>query len=222
MRYFITGTDTDCGKTQISLALIQHCVHQGLKTVGMKPVAAGAHTRTGSLRNDDALALLTASNLDPPYELVNPYCFEPAIAPHIAAQRANDPIRFDVIEAAFEVLSSQSEALIVEGAGGWRAPLNDTQDMADLCIQLQLPVILVADVRLGWINHTLLSVESIMQRGIELAGWIANQRSPEMPCLQENIEALEQRIPAPLLGTVPHMPAGNPEQVKKALKVCQF
>ena len=215
MRYFITGTDTDCGKTLITLALMQLSIDAGLRTAGFKPVAAGAQSTAQGPRNDDALALQAASNLALAYPQVNPYCFAPPIAPHIAARQAGVKVRFETLAQALRELEQQADNVFIEGAGGWRVPLNAHQDMADLCVHLDAAVILVAEARLGWINHTLLSIESILQRGVNCAGWIVNQRRPQkMSHFQDNIKALEERIPAPLLGIVPH--------VKHSSQACRY
>jgi len=170
--------------------------------VGMKPVAAGCDDDG---QNEDVLQLRSAGNVAVGYGQINPYCFVPAIAPHLAAQRAGVIVHFSRIAASYHELAAQAEVVIVEGAGGLLVPLNEQQDSADLMLELGLPVILVAGMRLGCLNHALLTVEAIAARGLALAGWVANVLDAEMPALQENIDTLRQRISAPLLGVVPFM-----------------
>ncbi|WP_455201146.1 dethiobiotin synthase [Kaarinaea lacus] len=202
--YFITGTDTGVGKTCVSLALMQAFKSQGKLVAGMKPVSAGcSHTKNG-LRNDDAVKLQDNASIDMPYNIVNPYAYEPSIAPHIAAQELGDKIALDKIAACYDEISKQSEVVIVEGAGGWLVPINDTETMADIAIRLQLPVVLVVGMRLGCLNHSLLSEASIRASGLTLAGWVANHASGPMEKSQDNIESLQRLIPAPLLAVLPY------------------
>ncbi|HEY3299886.1 MAG TPA: dethiobiotin synthase [Methylophilaceae bacterium] len=200
--YFITATDTDAGKTYIASALVNHFAQLGLKSVGMKPIAAGCEWVDGVLQNSDVLQLRQASNVDAPLSLINPYAFQPPIAPHIAAQRVGAEIVLEKIQQAFTQLSQRADVVIVEGAGGFLVPLNDTQTMADLAANLNIPVILVVGMRLGCINHALLSVQAIQARGLTLAGWVANQIDPNMAMLTENIQTLKQRIHVPCLAEV--------------------
>lgn len=201
--YFVTGTDTGVGKTLVAAGLLHAFAVRGLRAVGMKPVAAGCEWRDGVAYWDDAEQLRSAANVDAARALVNPYRFEAAIAPHIAAAQAGVTIRLDVIAEACEALQAQADVVIVEGAGGFRVPLNDHQDMADLARKLSLPVILVVGMRLGCINHALLSAEAIRQAGLPLAGWVANRIDPAMAHFDASRATLEQRLKAPLLGVVP-------------------
>lgn len=201
--YFVTGTDTGVGKTLISAALLHAFAARGLRVVGMKPVAAGCEWRDGVAYWDDVEQLRAAANVDAAQALVNPYRFEPAIAPHIAAAQAGGAIRLDVIARACDALHAQADVVIVEGAGGFRVPLNDREDMADLARALSLPVILVVGMRLGCINHALLSAEAIRHAGLPLAGWVANRIDPAMAQFDASLAALQQRLAAPLLGVVP-------------------
>ncbi len=203
--YFITGTDTDVGKTIIALGLIKKLQRQGLKVAAMKPISAGCEATPEGLRNSDAVQLQQQSDVALDYNTLNPYAFSPAIAPHIAA--ADEGVRIDIetIYQHYLAIAAQSDCVIVEGAGGWQVPLNDFQTIADLGKRLQLPVILVVGMRLGCISHTLLTVESINRAGLPLAGWVANQLEPDMSRLAENITTLQQRIDAPLLGQVPYL-----------------
>jgi len=202
MSYFVTGTDTGVGKTLISCTLLHKFSAQGGRTVGMKPVAAGWNAEG---HNEDVLQLLAAGNVAVDYGSINPYCLQHAIAPHIAAQRAGVLIDLSVIEKSFQELALQADVVIVEGAGGLLVPLNEQQDSADLMRELGLPVILVVGVRLGCLNHALLTTEAIASRGFALAGWVANVIDADMAAVNENIAALQQRIASPLLGIVPYM-----------------
>ncbi len=201
--YFVIGTDTNVGKTYIATALVQYFVSKGFKTIGMKPIASGCEfNEQGDLINDDVLALSSASNVKALPELVNPYRFLPAIAPHLAAEQAGITMQVDVIVQAFRQLTTLSDVVIVEGAGGFFVPINKTETLADVTLQLDIPIILVVGMRLGCINHALLTVEALETRGLKLAGWIANQIDPDMPMFEENLTSLQQRISAPCLSVV--------------------
>ena len=201
--YFVIGTDTNVGKTYVASALVKHFAAQGLKTIGMKPVASGCELNEKSeLINEDVTALISASNINADLNLINPYLFLPAIAPHIAAEQAGVQIDFDVIQQAYEQLTSLADVVIVEGAGGFFVPLNKTQTLADLAVLLNIPMILVVGMRLGCINHALLTVEAIQARGLKLAGWIANEIEPNFAMFDENLSSLQQRIDAPCLSVV--------------------
>ncbi len=199
--YFIAGTDTEIGKTFSACALLHAARRQGLSALAMKPVAAGTEANG---ENDDVRRLLAAASVAAPRELVNPYLFAPPIAPHIAAVEAGRPIKAAVIRHAFQELKPLAEVLIVEGVGGWRVPLGDDFDAADLARELGLPVILVVGMRLGCISHALLTAESIAAQGLPLAGWVANRIDPAMSRFEENLACLERTLPAPLLGIIPH------------------
>lgn len=211
---FITGTDTDCGKTFVAVRLIRELRAQGVRAVGFKPVAAGARWCDGYLRNDDTLALMAASDLDLPYREVNPYCLEPAIAPHLAAAEAGVSIDPAVILAARARLAARCDFLVVEGAGGWRVPLGPGLDMQALALALGLPVLLVVGLRLGCLNHALLSEQAIEASGARLLGWIGSQVDPQMRRLDANIATLCERLSAPCLGIMLH-PA-SPETAPSA------
>jgi dethiobiotin synthetase len=202
MNYFVTGTDTGVGKTLISCALLQGFAVQGKRAVGMKPVAAGCDDNG---QNGDVLQLRAAGNVAVGYGQINPYCFVPAIAPHLAAQRAGVIMQFSRIATSYRELAAQADVVIVEGAGGLLVPLNAQQDSADLAKELDLPVILVVGMRLGCLNHALLTVEVIAARGLALAGWVANVVDTDMESIEGNVAALRQRISAPLLGVVAFM-----------------
>jgi dethiobiotin synthetase len=201
---FVTGTDTGVGKTRVALGLMHALQARGYRVVGMKPVATGCSRRGRSLRNDDALRLQRQGSVRLPYRSVNPYAFEPPIAPHIAAAEAGVAVDPEVIGASFECLASQADWVVVEGIGGWRVPLSPALTLADLVLDLKLPVILVVAVRLGCLNHALLTAESVAHCGAALAGWVANLADPACERIEANIEALKDRLPAPLLGTLPY------------------
>ncbi|MBI5786840.1 MAG: dethiobiotin synthase [Rhodocyclales bacterium] len=205
--YFVTGTDTEVGKTFATCALLHAARRQGLQALGMKPVAAGVD---GNGRNEDVEQLIAASSIAAPRELVNPYCFEAPVAPHIAAAVAGCRIDLNRIAAAARDLAANADLLLIEGVGGFRVPLGDEVDTADLTVRLNLPVILVVGLRLGCLNHALLTAEAIRSRGLELAGWIANGIDPDMPWPEENITALKERLTAPLLGYLPWLDNGDP------------
>jgi len=207
MNYFVTGTDTGVGKTLISCALLHAFAAQGKSVVGMKPVAAGCDE--GEL-NEDVKMLRAASNVLASLGQINPYSFFLPAAPHIAAHHAGVIISLERILESYHELASQAELVIVEGAGGFLVPLNETQDSADLAIAMNLPVILVVGMRLGCLNHALLSTRAITACGLNCAGWIANIIDPDMLALKDNIEALQHRIDAPLLGIVQH---GSPPDI---------
>jgi dethiobiotin synthetase len=217
MNYFITGTDTEIGKTLVSSALLHCFVQRGLKSIGMKPVASGATLQNGVWCNEDVLALNAASNVQAPAQLINPYLFKQFIAPHIAAKIENQPIKLATILTSYQQLTTHAETIIVEGVGGFCVPFNAQEDSADLAQQLNLPVILVVGMRLGCINHALLTVEAIAARGLTLAGWVANSAQGEMNYLAENVATLRDRISAPLLGCIPWLEKPTAEAAAKYL-----
>jgi dethiobiotin synthetase len=200
--YFITGTDTDVGKTYIAAALIKHFANQGVRVVGMKPVASGGRFVSGRFEHPDVKALLEASNVSAEQTMMNPYRFEPAIAPHIAAYRAGVEISLDKIEESFMGLKKQADRVIVEGAGGFRVPLNQSETMADIAYRLKLPIILVVGIRLGCINHALMTAGSIRAKGLQMVGWVANRIDPNMEVADENVETLKLMLEAPLIADV--------------------
>ena len=201
--YFIVGTDTGVGKTFIASRIVQQFANQGYKTVGMKPIASGCEKNAqGEWVNEDVTALTNASNVQAPLDLINPYRFIPAIAPHIAASQAGVNIEIAKISQCFSALQQQTDIVIVEGAGGFLVPINPQETLVDLAVALKLPIILVVGMRLGCINHTLLTVEAIKNRGLHLAGWVANQIDPEMPVFRENVATIQNRVEANLLSVV--------------------
>lgn len=200
---FVTAIDTDAGKTVVSTGLVEVWRALGKTVAVMKPVASGCERTDQGLRNDDAQRLITASASSMPYELVNPYAFEAPVAPHIAAQTDGTEIDIAVIELAFEQLQATADRVVVEGIGGWLVPINATKTMADVAQALGLPVVLVVAVRLGCLNHALLTAEAIRRSGLTLCGWVANRLDSECLQVEENIAALKDRLDAPLLVDLP-------------------
>lgn len=218
--YFIAGTDTDVGKTTIAAGLLHSAGLAGLSTLGAKPVASGCSVTPKGLRNADALALMAQSSIELPYAQVNPFAFEPAIAPHLAAREAGVALSVQALLAPMrEVLAHAADFTLIEGAGGWRVPLSDQANLSDLAIALQLPVILVVGVRLGCINHALLSAEAIARDGLQLAGWVANIIEPRTSRLEENLATLAERLPAPCLGRVPKLKGVSAQAVAEHLQL---
>jgi len=199
LRFFITGTDTDIGKTVASAQLIRGFVQLGYKTVGMKPVASGCKLSNDILLNVDVESHCHASNVKAPIDLINPYRFAPAISPHLAARDANVEIHLSHLVDCAKQLSNLAEVVIIEGAGGWYAPISDHNTIADLASALASPVIVVVGMRLGCLNHAQLTVEAIAQRGLIVAGWIANCIDPAFDRYEDNLAYLKKYINAPLL-----------------------
>ncbi len=205
MHCFVAGTDTDVGKTLVAAALLIKCRERGQTAAGMKPVAAGCELRGGRLWNADVAALTAASGLALDRALVNPYLFAAPIAPHIAAAEEGIDIDLEHIAGCYARLCEQAEAVVVEGAGGFLVPLGGDSDGGHLARRLGLPVLLVVGMRLGCINHALLTQEAIAARGLALAGWVANRVDPGMARFDANLAALESRLRAPLLGVIPFL-----------------
>lgn len=218
--YFIAGTDTDVGKTTIAAGLLHAARLQGLSTLAAKPVASGCAVTSKGLRNADALALIDQSTVQLPYERVNPFAFEPAIAPHLAAREAGVALAVPALLKAMQgILAEGADFTLIEGAGGWRVPLSDHANLSDLAIALKLPVILVVGVRLGCINHALLSAEAIARDGLQLAGWVANVVEPRTSRLEENLASLAERLPAPCLGRVPKLKQASADALAEHLQL---
>ncbi|MFV9655439.1 dethiobiotin synthase [Pseudomonas sp. NY15366] len=216
--YFVTGTDTEVGKTTIAAGLLHAARLHGLSTAAAKPVASGCVSTAQGLRNDDALALLAQCSLPLRYEEVNPLAFEPAIAPHLAAREVGVVLDVDrLYQSVRGVLDKGADFSLVEGAGGWRVPLSGAQTLSDLAVALRLPVILVVGVRLGCINHAVLSAEAIARDGLPLAGWVANIIEPQTSRLEENLATLAERLPAPCLGHVPRLQSAQADAVSAYL-----
>lgn len=205
---FVTGTDTGVGKTLVSAALLHTLARHHQRVVGMKPVAAGLIDHEGHWVSEDVLALRAASSVAVRPELDNPVALPDPLSPHIAAQRAGRLITVAELLAAHRALKERADVVVVEGAGGWRVPINEHETLADLARGIGVPVVLVVGLRLGCLNHALLTAEAIRADGLQLAGWVANTGDPAMACQDENIDTLRQRLAAPLLGTVPWQPQG--------------
>jgi dethiobiotin synthetase len=203
---FITGTDTGVGKTVVARLIVRSLVASGVRVAVMKPVAAGSRMTEQGLRNDDALGLMADCNVVMPYATVNPYCLSAPVSPHLAAREMGVSIELRTIQHHFRALQAAADYVIVEGAGGWLAPLNDSQFVADLAVALELPVMLVVGLRLGCLNHALLSAAAIRQRGTPLAGWIANHIDRDFARMHENLSTLEQHVGMPPTALVAHDP----------------
>lgn len=213
--FFVTGTDTEVGKTAVSCALLHAAAAEGLRTAAVKPVAAGCDEDG---RNEDAIALMQAMTQALEYTQVNPVALQEAIAPHIAAaHEGKNPVASQLAGICRGVMTGGADFVLVEGAGGWRVPLNARETLADLARELQVDVILVVAMRLGCINHALLSAEAIERDGLRLAGWVANQPGPRMACHEENLDTLQHLLPAPLLGEVPLISPWDPEKAASLL-----
>lgn len=209
--WFVTGTDTGIGKSVASATLVHALRNRGLRAVGMKPLASGCEATPGGWRNEDALALQAASDPRPRYEDVNPYALPQPLAPELAARDAGVEVRLEPMLQAFARLSAQADAVVVEGVGGWAAPLGPTLDQADLVRALDLPVVMVVGLRLGCINHARLTARAIEADGLALAGWIANDIDPAMERADDNFTLLKSRLPVPCWGRLPFR--GTPDPV---------
>lgn len=217
--FFITGTDTGVGKTRIATGLLHALSARGFRAVGMKPVAAGAHDEDGTLVNEDVTALKRASSVAAPHALVNPYCFTPAIAPHLAAAEAGVGIDLARIRTSCLGLLEIADVVVVEGAGGFCVPLGRDFGMADVAAELRFPVILVVGMRLGCLNHALLTAAAVRAAGLPLKAWVANHIDPEMERPDENVAALEQRLGAPLLARCPYRETIDPAALASELRI---
>ena len=202
---FVTGTDTGVGKTLVSCALLERWRAAGRRTAAMKPVAAGCRRQDGAWRNDDALALAAAATEARDYALVNPVALEAACAPHLAAAEQGTALGLDELVQGYHRVSAGAELTLVEGAGGWRVPLDEQHTLADLPARLGLPVLLVVGIRLGCLNHALLTAEAVRADGLTLAGWVASVLDPEDPRAGAQVESLARRLPGPLVGMVPYL-----------------
>lgn len=215
MIHFVTGTDTDCGKTLVSAAML--VAAQKLpgchSTLGVKPIASGCRRTEYGLRNADAELLMAHASREFDYDRVNPIAFEPAIAPHIAAREAGVEISPEAIMAKLDWTSiARSDFCLIEGAGGWRLPLGEGRFMPELVKALDLPVILVVGMKLGCLNHALLTQEAILADGLRLAGWVANRVDPNMAHFEDNLDTLKELMTSPCLGTVPYIPSASPQE----------
>ena len=217
---FITGTDTDVGKTVVACGLLAAANQQGLRTAAIKPVAAGCEVTEQGMTNSDALQLQAAASHKLSYQQINPIALVPAIAPHIAAAEAGVRMSASRLVGYCRGVSLMPvDLVVIEGAGGWRVPINSRETLADVARELECSVVVVVGMRLGCLNHALLTMEAIRRDGLQIAGWVANILDTEMPRLQENIDTLKQCINEPCLGTVPRLDDLSPEQVAKFLTV---
>lgn len=219
-RYFIAGTDTEVGKTLVSCALLHAANQQGMATLGLKPIAAGCEETPEGLRNEDAVALSEAATIKLSYEQINAVALKSAIAPHIAADQENRRLQVDrIVGICRGAMMTPHDFCVVEGAGGWRVPLSPAASMSNLAQALDLPVILVVGIRLGCLNHALLTAEAIRNDRLRLAGWVANVVSPEMAEIDANIATLDTLLPCPRLGKIPFEPQINSEIAAEYLDI---
>ena len=216
---YVTGTDTGIGKTFTSCALLHALRGQGLRAVGMKPVASGCERIDGAWQNEDALALQAAGEAGIAYADINPFALEHPLAPELAARDAGTEVTLPPILAAHARLALQADALVVEGVGGWAAPLSASLMQLDLVRMLRLPVVLVVGLRLGCLNHALLSARAIVDDGMHLAGWIGSHVDPAMARVEDNLAMLRERLPAPCWGVLPHAPGVDPMLLARHLRV---
>ena len=220
--FFITGTDTDSGKTLVTLALMRKLQQSGLKVNAMKPVAAGiSHYESGDF-NEDAVLLQQQCSEKPDYQQLNPYLFDAAIAPHIAAQQHKVVVEEGPIKQSFASLQKQADITLVEGAGGWLVPLTKKMDISDLPLMLQLPVVLVVGVKLGCLNHARLSMQSIQAKGCQVSGWIGTQVEKDMPVFAENISTLNEYLEVPCLGVIPYLLEATAESAADYMNIEQL
>lgn len=217
---FVTGTDTGCGKTRISCALLAALARAGISAAGMKPVATGAVRSQGLLLHDDVKALVAASNVAIPRRYVNPYLFTPPCSPNIAAAQANTPIDLAVIEEAYASCQTRADVVVVEGVGGWCVPLGDDLWLEDLARRLNLPVLLVVGIRLGCINHAVLSARAIIESGLPLLGWIANVVDPTTVEPVAVINTITRHIDAPRLAVLDYSPSATAASIAPQLGSC--
>lgn len=218
--FFITGTDTDAGKTTIACGLLAKAKQMQLTTAAIKPVASGSQKTAQGLRNSDALALSEQCYINLSYQEVNPFCFENAIAPHIAAQEAGVRITVAQLQQSIQaVLSKQADMTIIESAGGWRVPLNETEFIADVALALQLPIILVVGIKLGCISHAILTKEAIIADGLTPIAWVANCIDPCTQKLSDNLQTLQHQLRLPCLGVVPYLQNTSAETIANYLTI---
>ncbi len=213
---FITGTDTGVGKTLVTAGLIRLFAEDGIKVAGMKPIASGCELTDEGLRNEDAIMIMQESNVELDYDLINPYAFEPSVSPHFAASESDQKIRLDHIIEKYKTISTKVDYVVVEGVGGWQVPLNEHQNVSDLAEKINLPVILIVGLRLGCINHALLTAAAIRQKGLSLIACVASQIDVEYQRLDETLETLEERLGLPVQ-LIPRIENATPEQASQYL-----
>lgn len=220
VKIFVTGTDTDVGKTLVSAGLLHAANANNLTTMALKPVAAGCELTPEGLRNGDALILQEAMSASLAYEQINPIALAPPIAPHIAAEQVQRRITVDrLVGVCRGALLQRTDFTVVEGAGGWRVPINSRETLADLAKALDFPVVMVVGMRLGCLNHAFLTAEAIRRDGLPLAGWVANHIDPEMPAYEESLATLEQHLGAPCLGHIPFLDNPCGADIQKYLDI---
>ena len=215
--FFITGTDTNIGKTAITCSLIAKCIEEGFRAGGMKPVAAGCHIENGYMISDDVKKIIEVSNVDLNIKEINPYSFELPIAPHISFK--SNEIDIHLIKKYLRSFENKMDYLFIEGVGGYAVPLTETFTTADLVENLDIPVILVVGMKLGCINHALLTVESILNKKQKLCGWVANQIDGDMQAYEENFSFLKEKIKTPCLGEVPYFKDFDPYKASKFINL---
>lgn len=205
MKFFITGTDTNIGKTYVCCGILRALNKAGFSTVALKPLSSGCQQTPRGLESEDALALQSAASIFLPLSTINPFAFLPAVAPHIPATQSNSKLSVQtIVQQCQPAFAIKADYYVVEGVGGWLMPLNANETMADVAQQLQAQIVLIVGMRLGCLNHALLTYQAIQQKGCHIIGWIANGIEPNMSYMEENIEMLQQHIAAPLLGVVPY------------------
>ena len=217
--FFIAGTDTDVGKTVASKAILQALAAKGLNTIGYKPVAAGSEKTEQGWRNSDALHLQKAATLEVAYDDINPYALELPTSPHIAAKHEDVEIKYDVLSEKLVQHKAQADVVLVEGAGGWRVPVSDTDNLSTWVKQEQLPVVLVVGIKLGCLSHAFLTAEAIRADGLNLVGWVANRVNPGTEHYADIIEMLESRLGAPKLGEIPYVPSAKRKELGKYINI---
>ena len=215
--FFVTGTDTNIGKTAITCSLIAKCIEEGFRAGGMKPVAAGCHIENGYMISDDVKKIIEVSNVDLNIKEINPYSFELPIAPHISFK--SNEIDIHLIKKYLRSFENKMDYLFIEGVGGYAVPLTETFTTADLVENLDIPVILVVGMKLGCINHALLTVESILNKKQKLCGWVANRIDGDMQAYEENFSFLKEKIKAPCLGEVPYFKDFDPYEASKFINL---
>ena len=217
--FFIAGTDTDVGKTVASKAILNALAEKGLNTIGYKPVAAGSDKTENGFRNSDALFLQAAATVDVEYDDVNPYALELPASPHIAARRENVSIEYSVLSDKLAQHKTNSDIVLVEGAGGWRVPVSENDCLSTWVQQEKLPVVLVVGIKLGCLSHAMLTLDAIKADGLEVIGWVANRVNPGTEHYAEIIEMLEQKVDAPKIGEIPYVPAVKRQGLAKYIDV---
>ncbi|MGZ8144652.1 MAG: dethiobiotin synthase [Methylosarcina sp.] len=215
--YFITGTDTHVGKTWATIALMHYFKKKGETVAGMKPIASGCNRQNGKLVNEDALLMQANASIKLDYDLINPYAYRLSVSPHLAG--IDNPVSLDFIMARFNEMKPQADIVLVEGAGGWYVPINELQHISDLAISLALPVIIVVAIRLGCINHAMLTLEAVNRSGLHCAGWIAVCLDPNMKKIEDNIRRINEGFNASLLGVLPFMEKADFDLMAEQLRL---